>query len=197
MKGSFGKTVVLVLAVLGSACAGSGLGMTRAGLRTREPRLPAVAVNRFTVVAQPVGRAQVPTAGQNLSWLLAESATSEAEKSLLSRRVASSVQRPAAGGGDKQPRLSGEVVMPVSLPPHLKGLAAAGLDGSLATASVRLVDEEGRTLGEGTASVDWDDVRWLRGAKYKRSRPVSEALADAARRAVDLAVRQLERSLGG
>ena len=197
MKRSFGKTVVLVLAVLGSACAGSGQGMTRTGLRAREPRLPVVAVDRFTVVAQPVGRAQVPTAGQDLSWMLAESATSEAEKSLLQRRVAASIQRTVARNGEKQARLSGEVIMPVSLPPNLKGLSAAGSDGSLATATVRLVDQEGRTLGEGTSSVAWDEVRWLTGTKYRRPRPATEALADAARKAVDLAVRQLDLSLGG
>lgn len=153
MKSSF-QTVVLLLAVLGSACAGFGLDMNRAGPRAREARFPAVAVDRFTVVAQPLGRAQLPAAGQDLSWMLADWATSEAEKSLLQRRVAASVQRTVAGGGEKQARLSGEVIMPVSLPPNLKGLAAAGSDGSLATATVRLVDQEGRTLGEGTASVD-------------------------------------------
>lgn len=58
---SFRASIVLILAVLGSACAGSGQRMTRAGTRAREPRLPAVAVDRFTVVAQPIGRAQVPT----------------------------------------------------------------------------------------------------------------------------------------
>ncbi len=195
MKGSF-QTVVLLLAVLGSACVGSGHGATRTGPRAREPQFPAVAVDRFTVVAQPVWRAQVPTAGEDLSWMLADWATSEAEKSLLSRRVAASVQRTVTRSGQKQARLSGEVIMPVSLPPNLKGLSAAGSDGSLATA-VRLVDEEGRTLGEGTASVDWDDVRWLRGTKYKRPRPVNEALSDAARKAVDLAIRQLRKSLGG
>ena len=197
MKSSFGKTVALLLAVLGSACAGSGQGTTRAGPRAREPRLPAVAVDRFTVVAQPLGRAQHPAAGQDLSWMLAESATSEAEKSLLQRRVAASIQRTVARNGEKQARLSGEVIMPVSLPPNLKGLSAAGSDGSLATATVRLVDQEGRTLGEGTASVDWNDVRWLRGARYRRPRPVNQALSDAARKAVDLAIRQLRQSLGG
>ena len=181
--------VVLLLAALASAC----LGLTQAGTRAG-PRLQAVGVDRFTVVAQPAGQA---TGGENLSWMLAEWATAEAEKSLIQRRVAASVQRPPAGGGKKQPRLSGEVVMPVSLPPHLKGLSAAGSDGSLATASVRLVDEEGRPLAEGTASVDWDDVRWLKGAKHRRPRPVNEALAEAARKAVDLAVRQLEESLRG
>ena len=129
--------------------------------------------------------------------MLADWATSEAEKSLLRRRVAASVQGTGAGGGEKQVRLSGEVIMPVSLPPNLKGLAASGSDGSLATATVRLVDQEGRTLGEGTASVDWNDVRWLRGAWYKRPRPVNQALSDAARKAVDLAVRHLGQSLGG
>ena len=197
MKSLFAKTVVLLLAMVGSACVGSGQGVTRTGPRAREPQFPAVAVDRFTVVAQPVGRAQGPTAGQDLSWMLAESATSEAEKSLLQRRVAASVQRTGAGGGEKQARLSGEVTMPVSLPPNLKGLAAAGSDGRLATATVRHVDEEGRTLGEGTASLDWNDVRWLSGAKHRRSRPVNQVLFDAARKAVDLAVRQLGQSLGG
>lgn len=197
MKSLFRTAVALLLTVLGAGCAGSGQGVTRVGPRAREPRFPAVAVDRFTVVAQPLGRAQLPAAGQDLSWMLAESATAEAEKSLLSRSVAASVQRTVARSGEKQARLSGEVIMPVSLPPHLKGLSAAGSDGSLATASVRLVDAEGRTLGEGTARVGWDDVRWLRGAKHKRPRPVNEALSDAARKAVDLAVRQLGQSLGG
>lgn len=104
MKGSL-QTVVLLLAVLGSACVGSGHGATRTGPRAREPRFPDVAVDRFTVVAQAVGRAQAPAAGQDFSWMLAESATAEAEQSLLSRRVAASVQRTVARSGEKQARL--------------------------------------------------------------------------------------------
>lgn len=189
--------IVLFVSVLASACLGSGGGTIRTGPPAREPRLPAVAVDRFSIVAQPAGHAQVQAGDEDLSWILAEWATSEAEKSVLQRQVATSVQRTAAGGGEGKPRLSGQVVMPVSLPPHLKGLSAAGSGGSLATASVRLVDGEGRTLGEGTASVDWDGVRWLTGARYRRPRPVNQALVDAARKAVDLAVRDLRRSLRG
>ena len=196
MKSICRTTMVLLLTVLSLACFGSTQPATRSP-RAPVPRLTAVVVDRFSVVAQPLGRAQAQAGGEDLSWMLAGWATSEAEKSVLQRQVAASVQRANAGGGEKQPHLSGEVVMPVSLPPHLKGLSAAGSSGSLAVASVRLVDGEGRTIGEGTASVDWDGVRWLTGARYRRPRPVNNALVDAARKAVDLAIRDLHRSLEG
>jgi hypothetical protein len=196
MKSICRTTMVLLLSALSLACLGSTQPATRS---PAEPvlRLTALVIDRFSVVAQPVGRAQVQAGGEDLSWTLAEWATREAEKSVLQRQVAASVQRANAGGGEKQPRLSGEVVIPVSLPSNLKGLSAAKSSGSLAVASVRLVDGEGRTLGQGTASVDWDGVRWLTGARYRRPRPVNNALVDAARKAVDLAIRDLRQSLGG
>lgn len=189
-------SILMAVAVLASACLGSIRGTTRTGAGVREPRFPEVAVARFAIVAQPAGREQVRPDGNGLSWILAESATAEAEAVLLESRIAAAVHRASAAGGERQPRLSGEIVMPVSLPPHLKGLAAAGSDGNLATASVRLVDAKGRTLGEGTASVHWNDVRWLTGAKHRRPRSANQALADAARKAANLAVLQMKARMG-
>ena len=178
--------VILVSLWLGSAAMG-------AHRRTAGPgsRFPALTVEGLTIEPQPVERLPRPALSDDFARILAEDATSQAERSLLNMQLTGSVVRKAETGAQRLPRLVGAVRIPVSLPPDLHGLKAARQKGDLATATVQLLDAEGRVLATGTAAVEWNDVRWLRGAKYRRSRPVYEVLAEAARKSVDLAIEQV------
>lgn len=176
---------ILLSACLGSADAGASLRMPKA-----ESRFSTLAVAVLTIEPRPVDRSSGPALGDGFARFLAEGATTQAERSLVQSRIAASVVKETPGA-QRLPRLVGAVRMPVSLPPGLHGLEAARHKGDLAVATVELLDAEGRVLATGTAAVEWNDVRWLRGARYRRSRPVNQVLGEAARKSVDLAIERL------
>lgn len=182
------------VAIFISAC----LGAAEIGANPRAPnpesQFSRVAVAGLTIEPQPVDLSR-PALSDDFAQILAEGATSQAERSLLRSRIAGSVVREKLRA-QRLPRLVGAVRIPVSLPPDLHGLKAARQKGDLAIATVQLLDVDGRVLATGTAAVEWNDVRWLRGAKYRRSRPVREVLAAAVRKSVELAIERLA-SRGG
>jgi hypothetical protein len=178
--------LITLLAIVIAAC----LSGTEAGAKPRvlQPLFSTLAVAGLTIEPQTVDRFPKPALNEDSAQILAEGATRQAERSLLRFRIAASVVREKPGA-QPLPRLAGVVRMPVSLPSGLHGLKAARQKGDLATATVEILDAEGRILATGTAAVAWNDVRWLRGGpRYRRSRPVYEVLAEAARKSVDLAV---------
>lgn len=180
--------LITLLAIVIAAC----LSGTEAGAKPRvpQPRFSTLAVAGLTIEPQTVDRLPRSAFSEDLALILAEDATSQAARSLLRSQIAASVVREKPGA-QPLPRLAGVVLMPVSLPPGLHGLKAARHKGDLAIATVELLDAEGRVLATGTAAVAWNDVRWLRGARYRRVRPVYEVLAEAARKSVDLAIEQV------
>ncbi len=146
-------------------------------------------IANFTIEPQPLAGS---TERETFTALLASAATGQAARSLVRQGVAAAVEkaRPeAALAGEIT--VVGSVRMAVALPPNVRGLTAARRQGSLAVARVQLVDARGDVVAAGEASIAWNDVRWLSGARqHRRSRPVEEVLLDGARLSVDRAVEE-------
>lgn len=141
----------------------------------------------FTI--EPQGAA-VPAGREMFVQLLASAATDQAARSLA---------RKGATIPAGQLTVKGSVRMAVSLPPGVRGLAAARRKGSLATASVQLVDQSGNVVAAREASIAWSGVRWLAGARhgYRHSRSIEEVLLDGVRLSVDRAVEDLRDRIPG
>jgi hypothetical protein len=137
----------------------------------------------FTIAPQPLEGSAIPTGRETFIQLLATAATDQAASSLVQQGVDVS-----AG----QLTVRGSVRTMIALPPDVYGLAAARRKGSLATASVQLVDANGNVVAAREARIAWSDVRWLTGApRYRRGRPVEEVLLDGVRLSVKRALGQL------
>jgi hypothetical protein len=86
--------------------------------------------------------------------------------------------------------------MPIALPPGVIGSWAAFRKGTLATARLVLAGPDGGALATATVAIDWNDVRWTTGGpKLKRQRRPEAVLIDAVERAIQLAIRELTRSV--
>ena len=163
-----------------SGCLSAGSVHPRAGSTVFPAPLK---IAGFTIESQPLEGCAVPTGRETFVRHLASAATDQAARSLVQKGVAVSTG---------QLTVMGSVRMVVSLPPSVHGLAAARRKGSLATASVQLVDESGDVVATREASIAWSDVRWLAGAPRSRhSRPIEEVLLDGVRLSVDRAVEDL------
>lgn len=124
---------------------------------------------------------------------LAATAGERAARTLKGRRLAAEI-RTLTGGETAVPGtdavLAGTIRLPAPLPRDLGGAPAAFRKGVLAEARVRL-SRPGAPTAEARASLDWREVRWVRGFRMARLRPTEEVLEDAVRKVVDRAVRRL------
>lgn len=101
----------------------------------------------------------------------------------------------AAGQGAY--RLSGELSLPLALPPEARGSYAFFRPGQLAHVRLQLENEEGIVVAGSERAFDWKSVRWTTGARsFRRARRPEAALLDATEKAVDLAVREMVDQLG-
>ncbi len=126
---------------------------------------------------------------------LTEEATARAERTLLKQHLAQSVERapspdPTRGGLV----LTGVVRLPVSVPAGQRGGRAMFRSGRFASATVALRRADGMLVAEGHTHLDWDDIRWVRGARIRRARALDDVLVDAVRKATDHAVKRLREA---
>lgn len=137
----------------------------------------------IAIEAQPVEgaptRADTATITERLSQLAtAQVATSLGKTPLAARGL----------------RLIGTIRLPLSLPPRVVGLRAHDRKGIFVTAHFTLQGADGKSIAEQNVTLEWDDVRWTRGARpWKRNRALDEVLGDAAREAVNRGVWQLAK----
>jgi hypothetical protein len=154
-----------------------------------EPPLEAVAVSPLRVQEMPI---EGDTAeGEWMSGLLAAQATAAAQRATLEQRLAARVvQAPGA----RVHQLSGELRMPVELPVEVRGSWAAFRKGTFVSAHLVLTDASGSEVASTEVALEWDDIRWTTGGpKLRRQRRTDLVLLDAARKAVELGVRDLQR----
>lgn len=154
-----------------------------------------VVATRIRIESPSSGQA-TPTEGAEFLTRLMEEATARAERTLLRQHVAGAVVR--LGESEERhnmPLLTGVVQLPVGLPQEQAGSSAFFRNGTLATATVTLCNPDGRVLASGSSYLAWKDVRWVRGARHRRARPVAQVLEDAVRKATDHAVKQLRNGL--
>jgi len=159
---------------------------------TRADAPPKVRVARIILEPQSLEAATPRPDQDDVLRRLTDEAARQAERSLVRHHLAETAETMEGKG----PTLTGVVRLPVVLPRDVYGLNAASRKGSLATATLRISGADGTILKEGTASIDWDDVRWLRGARRRRNRTPDEVLSDAVRKVVDRAVTRLKRPAG-
>lgn len=149
-----------------------------------ESASPTLAVAPFAVEPQALPGAPDDPGGV-LQVLLAEEASSSARE-ILAREGLERLT------GEES--ITGTVQIPVSLPPDVRGLRARNREGRLATATVRLLGPDGKTVRQAEASLAWWEVRWLEGpARYRRYRSSGEVLRDAVAKVVERAVEQLRK----
>lgn len=158
------------------------------GCRASAPRgasaSPTLRVVPFTVEPQALPGAPADPGGV-LQVLLAEEAASSAREALA---------RGGPGELAGVESIAGTVQMPVSLPPEVRGLDARHREGHLATATVRLLGPDGKTVRQAEASLAWWEVRWLEGPpRYRRYRSSGEVLRDAVGKVVERAVERLRK----
>lgn len=179
------KSVILTLLVL------AGIPSCRGEAAPTVAPLHKVVVLPFSIEPSPVQGSSDPRDGQKLMVLLAEEAASKAAQTMVSEGLAGIVERPPS---PEEPEgrltLRGAVRMPVSLPSDLHELRDDVQRGPLASATVMLLDADGKILREGKADLDWREVRW-RKWPLRRYRPPEEVLMDAVDGVVTRAVRHL------
>ena len=181
--------------VLGWIALFAPLSAVAYGAPERSPLFEQVSVRPFVILPRPINGSRDRPDVESVLRRLSEEATRQAGRTLLGHRLAGKVERletpgPRPGGIT----LVGSVRLPVALPPGVIGLRASSRRGPFAYAQVSLQGASGRPLATGEATLEWDDVRWLRGARVRRNRPLDQVLEHATRKAVDRAVRRLKAS---
>lgn len=168
---------------------------TAMGAGPRPPAFAKVVVAPFVVQPQPFPGALERPEGGELERRLAEEAASRAARSLVRQRIASVAERVPS----REAAAEGTVVvtdpvrLPLALPPDVRGLRAAFRPGIFAIAEVTMRRADGTFLAREQATLKWDEVRWTRGGKVRRARPLDDVLQDAVRKVVDRAVKRLKR----
>src|SRR5262249_12425825 len=105
-----------------------------------------------------------------------------------------SVERIPSGNASSAPVLvAGVVRLPVSLPPYMHGLRAQMRHGCFITATVVLQRADGTILAREETPLNWGDVRWAYGAKFRELRPLDQILEDFVRKVVDRAIKRLRQ----
>lgn len=160
-----------------------------------QPRIASVVVDPIIVEAQPYADAPPRRDTEELLRRLGEIATARAERSLIKQQLAGTSTRTSTSTSSEAPVLSGVVRLPISLPRGHGGARALFRRGRFASATVVLKQDGGTVLAEETASLDWDDVRWIYGARGGHARKLDEVLEDYVRKAVDQALKRLRRHL--
>jgi len=167
------------------------IGLTAAGNTTpaRRPLFERVALAPITIEPEPHPKTTGWHAAAEDLQRLGREATARAERTLLQQGIARHVERVSAATPVSLPRVSGVVRLPVALPPEATGAQATFRRGDFAIATVELVLPT--TSRTERATLGWRDVRWLRGVRIRRARPLDTVLTDAVRKAVDHAVKRL------
>lgn len=172
-------------------CLLASTGISAARPARDSPVAAEVVLLPFVIDPQPYPGAPARPDEVDLLRRLSEEATARAERTLLKQRLAGRVIRMAPSvSGAGVTVLSGVVRLPVSVPLRQTGARAAFRRGSFATASVQLRRPDG-TSSQQEITLDWQDSRWLQGARIRRARKVDDVLADFVRKAVDHAVKDL------
>lgn len=167
----------------------SAKGQTR-----RVPAWEKVALVPFTIVPRAMEGAPARLDQNDIMQRLGSEATVRAERLLLKRGVAATVERVASAQASAAPALvTGTVTLPISLPRGVIGWRALSRKGPFATAKVLLMDASGKVLAQQEVTLDWGDVRWLWGGRARHNIPLDEVLMKFTRKAVDRAVEQLAR----
>jgi hypothetical protein len=174
----------------------SSLGAVSGGRETRE-YLGTVRVVPFQIRERPIPGVTETSGAEALRNHLADEATARAIRTLRDHKKANVTEGPSEGetSPDAPLTLSGTVSLPLFVPPRLRGFDAGLRRAPFATAAVTLTRPDGTTVGSEEATLRWKDVRWLRGARRKRNRPIEDILQDFTRKSVDHSVRRLERRI--
>lgn len=160
----------------------------------QRPLLGNVAVMSLTVESLPFRDSPERPDRDQVLRRLAEEATARAVRTLMKQHLADPVAQfasPAAASGALV--LTGTVRLPVSIPAGQRGGRAMFRGGRFASATVVLRRSDGTLVAEGQSHLNWDDVRWVRGARFPRTRTLDDVLVDAVRKATDHAVKRLRR----
>jgi hypothetical protein len=157
---------------------------------------PTVALVPFTVVPQDIEGANARPDQNALSQRLAEEATTRAERLLLMRHIGAKVERTTSIQNVTAPVfVTGSVSLPLSLPPGVIGWKARSRKGPFVTARAVLTDAAGRVLAQEEVTLDWNDVRWLRGARTKHNLPLEDVLLKFTRKSVDGAIEAMQQKI--
>jgi len=162
------------------------------GAAPQAPPFAIVAVVPFVVEPLPFpGAPNRPDQDQRVRRL-AEEASARAARSLVCQQIAGSVERvPSRDAAAVQVLVAGTVRLPVSLPPDLHGLRAQMRHGPFVSATVVMQRADGTILAREEAPLNWGDIRWAYGAKFRRFRPLDDILDDFVRKVVDRAIKRL------
>lgn len=182
-------TMGLFTAVVAAGAAALLGGCASTARSLEEPPLDAVVVSPLRI--QEMALDGVTGDGDWMAALLAAQATAAAQRATLEQRLAARV---AQVPGARIYQLSGELRMPSELPAEVRGSWAAFRKGTLVSAHLVLADASGSEVASTDVELEWDDIRWTTGGpKLRRQRRTDLVLLDAASKAVELGVRDLQR----
>lgn len=153
-----------------------------------------VAVAPFVIEPQPFDKTPSRSDQEQFVRHLSDEATKQAEQSLLEHRIVDAAQQVTSK--DVAPGLmvvTGTIRLPISLPPRIIGWNASHRHGTFAIATLILLDPVGTIVFRQEVAVRWGDVWWYSGGKTARNYPQDDVIASLARKAVDHAVRRLDR----
>jgi hypothetical protein len=172
------------------------MGSTEAEGQKPGPAFPRLAVVPFVVKPSPFENAPKRIDEEAIIRKLSEASTIQAERVLVSRRIAATTERveskEAAIGKFV---LTGVVRLPVALTDN--ALRDAGFrSGRFATAEVTLWTREGTACARQEVQLVWSDGWWMYGARYRRTRNLDDVLVEFAQKATDRAVNRIVREKG-
>jgi hypothetical protein len=162
------------------------------GAAPQAPPFAIVAVVPIVVEPQSFPGAPIRPDQDQRVRRLAEEASARAARSLVCQQIAGSVERaPSRDAVSAAVLVAGTVRLPVSLPPDLHGLRAQMRHGPFVTATVVIQRADGTILAREETPLNWGDIRWAYGAKFRRLRPLDDILDDFVRKVVDRAIKRL------
>lgn len=187
----------LIAAVAGTGLLAALTSETEAEGQKPEPAFPKLAIVPFAIEPQPFDGAPMRADEDKIVQKLSEEATKQAERVLISRRVAATTERvgskEAAAG---QFVVTGVVRLPLSLPEPVFR-EAQFRRGRFATAEVTLWNREGNLCARQDIQLVWGDGWWLYGGgRIHRRRALNDILIEFAQKAADRAVNRIVREKG-
>lgn len=174
-------------------------GVTGASGRPQDPTSKQdtrvkVAVTPFVIEPQPFAGTPSRQDQEKFVQHLSDEATKQAAQSMTEHRIVDSVQQvPSRDAAKGQVVVTGVVRLPVSLPSGVIGWSGSHRHGHFATATVTVFSPVGQIISTEDVTVDWGDVWWFKSGKSARNYPQDEVIASLVRKAVDHAVRRLDR----